>query len=83
MCDQLYEYLDENSILSDDQFGFCKFHSTASALLDCTNDWYRNMDRKMFNLVVVLDLKKALTLSTTIYKCENWSYTVSPEIRCQ
>jgi hypothetical protein len=59
MYDQLYEYLNDNSLLSDHQFGFRKFHSTASALLDCTNSWYMNMDRKMFNLVVFLDLKKA------------------------
>jgi hypothetical protein len=60
MYDQLYEYLNENSLLSDHQFGFPKFHSTASALLDCTNSWYMNMDRKIFNLVVrFLDLKKA------------------------
>ena len=40
MYDQLYEYLNENSLLSDHQdhqFGFRKFHSTTSALLDCTN----------------------------------------------
>ena len=49
MYDQLYEYLNENSLLSDHQFGFRKFHPTASALLDCTNSWYMNMDRKMFN----------------------------------
>jgi hypothetical protein len=70
MYDQLYEYLNENSLLSDHQFGFRKFHSshsTASALLDCTNSWYMNMDRKMFNLVVFLDLKKPLTLSIMIY----------------
>jgi hypothetical protein len=59
MHDQLYEYLNENSLLSDHQFGFRKFHSTASALLDCTNSWYMNMNRKIFNLVVFLDLKKA------------------------
>ena len=58
-CIKLYEYLDRNSLLSDHQFGFRKFHSTTSALLDCTNSWYMNMDRKMFNLVVFLDLKKA------------------------
>ena len=39
--------------------GFQKFHSTATALLDCTNDWYTNLGRKMFNLVVQIDLKKA------------------------
>ena len=59
MYDQIYEYLDENSILSENQFGFRKSYSTASALLDCTNSWYVNMDRKMFNLVVLLDLKNA------------------------
>ena len=59
MYDQIYEYLDENSILSENQFGFRKSYSTASALLDCTSSWYVNMDRKMFNLVVLLDLKKA------------------------
>ena len=59
MYDQIYEYLDENSILSENQFGFRKSYSTASALLDCTNSWYVNMDCKMFNLVVLLDLKKA------------------------
>ena len=46
-------------LLSEHQYGFSKFHSTASALLDCTNDWYINMDRKLFNLVVFVDLKKA------------------------
>ena len=38
---------------------FKKFHSTAGALLDCTNEWYINLDRKMFNLLVLIDLKKA------------------------
>ena len=46
-------------LLYEHQYGFRKFHSTASALLDCTNDWYINMDRKLFNLVVFVDLKKA------------------------
>ena len=59
MYDQLYRYLNRNSLLSHHQFGFRKFHSTASALLKCTNSWYMNMDRKMLNLVVFLDLKKA------------------------
>jgi retron-type reverse transcriptase len=56
---QLYNYLTKFELLSDCQFGFRKFHSTATALLDCSNDWYMNFDRKMFNLVVLIDLKKA------------------------
>ena len=60
LYNQLYEYLTANNVLSEYQFGFRKFHSTASVLLDCTNDWYINMDRKLFNLVdVFIDLKKA------------------------
>ena len=47
--DQLYNYLTKFDLFSDTQFGFRKFHSTASASLDCTNDWYINLDRKMFN----------------------------------
>ena len=59
MYDQIYEYLHENSIVSENQFGLRKSYSTASALFDCTNSWYVNMDRKMFNLVVLIDLRKA------------------------
>ena len=62
MYDQLYNYLTKFELLSDSQFGFRKSHSTATALLDCTNDWYMNLDRKMFNLVVLIDLKKHLIL---------------------
>ena len=47
---QLYDYLTTNKLLSEHHFGFRKYHSTATALLDCTNSWYINMDRKLFNL---------------------------------
>ena len=59
LYDQLYSDLSKFSQLSDIQFGFQKFHSTATSLLGCTNDWYTNLDRKMFNLVVLIDLRKA------------------------
>ena len=59
LYDQLHSYLTTFELLSDSQFGFRKSHSTASALLDCINEWYVNLDRKMFNLVVLIDLKKA------------------------
>ena len=38
LYDQLYNYLTKFELLSDCQFGFRKFHYTATALLDCTND---------------------------------------------
>ena len=56
---QLHDYLQTNNLFSEHQFGFRELHSTATALLDCTNDWYINMDRKLFNLIVFIDLKKA------------------------
>ena len=59
LYDQLYSYLIKFELLSDSQFRFRKFHSIVSALLDCTIEWYVNLDRKMFNLVVLIDLKKA------------------------
>ena len=52
-------YLTEFGLLSSAQFGSRKSHSTATALLDCTNEWYMNIDKKIFNLVVFIDLKKA------------------------
>ena len=55
----LYNYLTTLGLLSSSQFGFRKSHSTATALLECTNKWYVNFDRKLFNLVVFIDLKKA------------------------
>ena len=44
LYNQLYNYLTEFGLLSGAQFGFRKSHSTATALLDCTNDWYMNID---------------------------------------
>ena len=57
--DQMYDDLKKQNILSEHQFGFRQFHSTTTTLLDCTNEWYINMDRGLYNIVVLLDLKKA------------------------
>ncbi|CAB4024243.1 Hypothetical predicted protein, partial [Paramuricea clavata] len=59
MYDQMYEYLNQNNLFSKHQFGFRPYHSTTTTLLDYTNEWYTNMDRGLYNLVVFLDLKKA------------------------
>ena len=52
MSSQLHNYLTKFGLLSKSQFGFRKFHSTATALLVCTNEWYVNLDRKLFNLLI-------------------------------
>ena len=43
LYEQLYEYFTTNNLLSEQQFGFRRFHSTTTALLDCTDEWYVNM----------------------------------------
>ena len=46
-------------LINSRQFGFRSLHSTVTALLDLTNQWYYNIDRGMINGVLFLDLKKA------------------------
>ena len=57
--DQLYGYLNSNGLLTKNQSGFRSLHSTVTALLHLTNNWYLNIDKGMTNLFVLLDLAKA------------------------
>ena len=56
---QLYDYLMQNNILGDKQWGFRSLHSTALALVDCTKDWLINIVKGNSNFAVFLDIKKA------------------------
>ena len=56
---QLYDFLMRHDLLADAQSGFRPCHSTLTALLDITNDWFSNMDNGLLNGVLFLDLKKA------------------------
>ena len=40
------------------QHGFRPMHSTLTALLEATNNWYLNIDDGLINSVLFLDLKK-------------------------
>ena len=57
--DQVYLFFNDNDLLSNSQSGFRRFHSTATALLEATNEWAYNIDLGNVNAVVFLDLKKA------------------------
>ena len=59
VCDQFYEYLIMYDLLADTQSGFRPGHSTQTALLEATNEWYQNIDSGLINGVLFLDLKKA------------------------
>ena len=50
LYDRMYKYPDQNNLFSKYQFGFRLYHSTTATLLDCTNEWYSNMDRGLYNL---------------------------------
>lgn len=57
--EQLYQYLNDNKLLSSCQSGFRSLHSTLTALLEATNSWSLNIDNGFLNGVVFIDLKKA------------------------
>ena len=55
----VYQYLNDNKLLSSCQTGFCSFHSTLTDLLEATNSWSVNINNSFLNGVVFIDLKKA------------------------
>ena len=56
---QLLCYLSSNDLLTKYQSGFRPLHSTLTALLEATNEWYLNIDDDLLNIIVFLDLTKA------------------------
>ena len=54
---QLYSYIKHS--LSETQSGFKKGYSTETSLLNTTNRWILNIDKKSYNLILFLDLRKA------------------------
>ena len=56
---QVYAYLNENNLLSKYQSGFRPMHSTLTALIDITDNWYLNIDGGLTNAILFIDLKKA------------------------
>ena len=59
VCDQPYNYLNENNLLTSCQSGFRSLHSTLTALIETTNNWSFNIDDGLLNGVVFIDLQKA------------------------
>ena len=56
---QLYEYLNNNKLLTESQSGFRPMFFTEAALLEAMNEWLWNIDNNLLNGVIFLDLKKA------------------------
>ena len=59
MYSRLYNYLNENEILNDKQFGFRARHSTEHAILELIDQVSNAFDNNNFVLGVFIDLSKA------------------------
>ena len=65
--EQLYEYLNNNNLITAFQSGFRSLHSTLTALIEATDKWSINIGNKLLNGVIFIDLKKAFdTIDHTI-----------------
>ena len=56
---QLEKYIRTHGLINRRQSGFRSLFSTTPAMLDLTNEWSFNIDRKLINGTLFLDLKKA------------------------
>ena len=56
---KFYYYLDKKGFCFSRQSEFRSLHSVVTYLLNCTNDWYINMDKDQYTAMVFIDLKKA------------------------
>ena len=57
--EQLYRFLTTNHLLNPYQCGFCKYHSTETAVISLTDSIRRNIDQKMLTGAIFVDLRKA------------------------
>ena len=57
--DQLYDYLNSNNLINVYQSGFRPLHSTATALLNSTDEWLKSFEQGKVVCSVMIDLKKA------------------------
>ena len=59
MYNRLYDYLVQNHILYNKQFGFQNGHSTDHAVIQLVDDILKSFDQNLFTLGVFIDLSKA------------------------
>ena len=57
--EQLYEYLNNNNLISASQSGFRTLHSALTALIEAVDNWSINIDNGLLNGVIFINLKKA------------------------
>ena len=71
---QLYKYIDRNSLLHESQHGFRENHNTESAALELTDYIKKQIDEQHVPLCIFIDLSKAfdtLNFEILLYKLKN------------
>ena len=53
------DFLDENNIINENQFGFRPFHSTSHGLISATENLYKSLDNNLHTLGIFIDFCKA------------------------
>ena len=69
--DQMYEYLNENNVLAEEQFGFRKYHSTEYAAISLVDHISNEMEHGKTPGALYIDLSKAfytLSFDIILYK---------------
>lgn len=59
LCIQIIDHLHLHDLISDSQWGFLEGRSTVTALLRCTDDWFRNLENGYEVCAVFFDFRKA------------------------
>ena len=57
---RLEQFIDNNNVLSNSQYGFRSSMSTSHALIDLVEEISESIDKKLYTLGVFIDLKKHL-----------------------
>ena len=73
MCKRLCNFLHQNNILYEFQFGFRKQHSTILALMEVMDSIYSHLDNHDFILGFFLTYKKHLIQLITRFYYINWT----------
>jgi hypothetical protein len=67
--DQTYNFLNNNDlIISKEQSGFRHLHSSLTAMLDATDQWYTNMDNGLINMWRSTRIYSGSTTVPTLYQ---------------
>jgi sarcosine oxidase/L-pipecolate oxidase len=59
MCNRLTQFLNNNKILSNSQFGFGRNHSTTHPIIHLLNEVTKASTSKKYTLAIFCDLRKA------------------------